>query len=262
MFFFSKANLIPKYALRGAIDEFTNEYFHVGRSIPDDTEIICSYCDVGRYYNSTRFNETIPHLFGKVHVSHKCLYAPFNKLELIFSDYEILCLKPSPNKLSILCRELIRSLAKNSNKNIELINKNSNGLIYVPESLISFIKYPSYLASGEYMLKNEKIVREDGQFELVILNNGNLVIRSLITVNDQEKSKKELLELKDTQVERIIKTNVNSIWLHRFQIVFFLVQNNNQKRVWIYNTLSNESPEYSLMIGDAYIPDLKVKIHE
>jgi len=221
-FFFSKANLIPKYALRGAIDEFTNEYFHVGRSIPDDTEIICSYCDVGRwgYYNSdiTRFNETIPHLFGKVHVSHKCLYAPFNKLELIFSDYEIL--------------------------------------------LISFIKYPSYLASGEYMLKNEKIVREDGQFELVILNNGNLVIRSLITVNDQEKSKKELLELKDTQVERIIKTNVNSIWLHRFQIVFFLVQNNNQKRVWIYNTLSNESPEYSLMIGDAYIPDLKVKIHE
>ncbi len=112
------------------------------------------------------------------------------------------------------------------------------------------------------MLKNEKIVREDGQFEFVILNNGNLVIRSLITVNDQEKSKKELLELKDTQVERIIKTNVNSIWLHRFQIVFFLVQNNNQKRVWIYNTLSNESPEYSLMIGDAYIPDLKVKIHE
>ena len=206
--------------------------------------------------------EEIPHLFGKVHVNHKCLYAPFNKLELIFSEYEILCLKPTPNKLSILCRELIRSLTKNSNKNIELINKNSNGLIYVPESLISFIKYPSYLASGEYMLKNEKVVREDGQFELVILNDGSLVIRSLVNVNVKNLSKERLLELRDTQIQRIIKTNVNSIWLHRFQIVFFVIQPNNQKRVSIYNTLSNESPEYSLMIDDANIPDLKVKIHE
>jgi hypothetical protein len=184
--------------------------------------------------------EAIPHLFGKVHVSHKCLYAPFNKLELIFSDYEILCLKPSPNKLSILCRELIRSLAKNSNKNIELINKNSNGLIYVPDSLISFIKYPSYLASGEYMLKNEKIVREDGQFELVILNNGSLVIRSAVT-ND---------------IYRVIVSSAESIFLHRNFIAFY----RSKDSVYIHKYYFDKAPFYRLLISNKQRPHLKDQI--
>ena len=121
-----------------------------------------------KYFTENRFNwfnETVSDLFGKVHVTYHCLYAPFYDLELMFNEYEILCLKPTPNSLKITTKELVRSMANNSNENIELINTNSNGLIYVPNVLINnFIKYTSYLSVDEYLLKNERIVRSDSKF--------------------------------------------------------------------------------------------------
>ena len=170
----------------------------------------------------------------------------------MFNEYEILCLKPTPNSLKIITRELVRSMAKNSNENIELINTNSNGLIYVPNVLINnLIKYPSYLSVGEYLLKNERIVREDGKFEMLILNTGELVIRSIIKNDDERTLSKEMLNnLKDTQFQRIISKSVSSVWLHRFQASIHYKYWRNQKKIHVFKSFSNEMPDYRLMISD------------
>lgn len=251
MFYYIE-NQIPKYALRAAIDEFTREYFYVGRNRLDAKP---------KYYRNGvfEFNEPLSNLFGKVHVTHSCLYAPLNDLELIFDDYEILCMRPTPNKLKIISRELVRKLAKYSNEKIELINENANGLVYVPNKLIDFIKYPSCLTSGEYMLRNEKIVRDDGKFELAVLNNGDLVIRSIIKSNEASKlNKQELTNLQDTQYQRIIYRSVNSIWLHKFHAIIYNNHVRNQKKVLILKSfpLSNETTDYRLMIDSNDTPNL------
>ena len=90
----------------------------------------------------------------------------FNELELKFKEYEVLCMKPSPASLKILCRSHIRNLTRKSNENIELINKN-NSQLCLPNALINYLKYPTFITSDEYMFSDEKIVSRDGKFELV-----------------------------------------------------------------------------------------------
>lgn len=234
---------IPKYALRGCIDRFTNEYFYIGKPSFDlNRELRVDYYD---YVNWNRFREPIPNYFGKVHVSHKCLYLPFDKLELRLNKYDILCLKPSPASLKILSRTKLRELLKNSNENISRINKNKSGRKYVPEMLVNFIKFPSSLSVGEYMMKGEKLVRDDDKFELVIEENGKLICKSLIK-DKKSLSTEELTELEDTQVARIISYNVDSIWLHRFQVAFY----EKSKRVHVVHNFFGESPEYLFKISD------------
>ncbi len=197
-------------------------------------------------------------MFGKVHLSHECLYAPYNTHELIFSEYEILCLKPTATSLKILNRELIRSLTRYSNENIELINQNSTSMM-IPNSLIKFIKYPSYLSVGEYLLKNEKLVREDGKYELKIVDNGRLVISSIITNEQKNNLNKQMLDdLKVTQIERSISENVNSIWLHRSQVVIYKIDRSGRsKNLQVKFKFENKTPDYKLIISNENIPDLK-----
>jgi len=245
--------------LRAAIDENTNEYFYVGRPLSQRL----NRPTVWSVWNSQfgNFNEPVPNeLFGKVHLSHECLYAPFNNHELAYREYEILCLKPTPTSLKILNRELIRRLTNYSNENIELINQ---PVPVVPSVLIKFIKYPSYLSVGEYLLKNEKLVREDNKYELKIADNGNLILSSLIT-NGQKNSlnKEQLDDLKNIQVQRNITSNVNSIWLHRSQVVIYKVDRSGQnKYLEIKFKFENNNPEYKLIISDNNLPDLKC-IHD
>ena len=196
-------------------------------------------------------------MFGKVHLSHECLYAPYNKHELIFSEYEILCLKPTPTSLKILNRELIRRLTRYSNENIELINQNNKSMI--PNSLIKFIKYPSYLSVGEYLLKNEKLVREDGKYELKIVDNGRLVISSIITNEQKNSINKQMLDdLKVSQIERSISENVNSIWLHRSQVVIYKVDRSGRsKYLQVKFKFENKTSDYKLTLSYENIPDLK-----
>ena len=92
--------------------------------------------------------------------NNKSLLVPFNDLELEIKKYEVLFLKASPAALKILCRTFIRKKMNHSNEAIGKITQ-------IPVTLNNYIKYPSFLKTGDYMLKHEKIVSDDGKFELV-----------------------------------------------------------------------------------------------
>ena len=234
--------MIPKNALRGSIENDVLEYMYIGKNRRGGETT------VGNYYNGTwnRFadvNET-PIGFGKVHVGHSCLYVPLANLEVQFRDYLILCLRPSPAPLKSLCSQRIRRLVGNSQAKLGAINKNKNGQMYLPQSLVdSLLKFPSYLRVGDYMLKDEKVVSEDGRFELLIKDNGELICRSILQASEGM-SQEAKLEEQDTQIAKIVRSSVNSIWLHRFKLIFSL----NNDRVYIYKSFYNQSPEYRLVL--------------
>ena len=218
----TKSNIIPKFAMKAAADELTREYFYVGRTL-GETNAKGSYYENGRW---NVFNEYVPKLFGKVHVGHKLLYVPHNGRELGYSEFEILCLKPTPSPLQILTRELIRNSIEKSNDKISLINSSRR---YLPDYLINFIKYPAALSVGEYMLKGEKLISDDNKYEILIKNNGDLVCKSIKNENNQ-----------DVAVCRILRQAVHSIWLHRFQVIFHLTDDH----LYIAHSFYEHSPEY------------------
>lgn len=242
-----KAN-IPIYALRGCIDRQTNEYFYIGRT-SFESESPSFYNNGWHEYEN---RSKVPILFGKVHPGHQLMYAPFDGLELAYQTYDILCLNPSPTKLKNLCRWELRKLLSHSNEKIEQINQNQN--IYLPKSLLDFIKYPSYLTVGDFMLKGEKIVRKDGKFELTISDNGNLICQSIIK-NKEKLSNNELSELENTQIKRIISYQVDSIWLLRFQVALYKLNT----KVKVIKNFFETSPEYILTIDESDIPNLVIK---
>lgn len=135
--------MVPKNALRGCIDWYSKEYFYIGRTRPDDEA--ANKPDYLSYGQWEKFNETIPNRFGKVHVSHQCLYVGLNRLELRFQNYDLLCLRPSPASLSILTRSFLRNHLNHSNERISKINAIRKR---IPTHLIEFVKYPSQLSSG------------------------------------------------------------------------------------------------------------------
>ena len=243
---------IPKYALRACIDRLTNEYFYVGR-VHHHFNCPVPECFQGAT-TWTKFNEPLPVRFGKVHVTHKAMYVPFNNLELAFSCYDTLCLKPSPSSLRILCRLRVRTLLDFSSEKIKKINVNKSGRKYVPESVLKFINYPSYLSVGEYMLKGEKVIRSDGKFFMEIESNGNLTISSIITDKDTL-SDEELQQRQLTQVKNILSSDVDSIWLHRFQVAFF----KTNTKVKVMHSFFDTSPEYKLFINDDNPADIAVE---
>ncbi|RNA30369.1 hypothetical protein BpHYR1_047332, partial [Brachionus plicatilis] len=242
-----KAN-IPIYALRGCIDRQTNEYFYIGKTSFESENPSFYNNGWNAYENPSR----VPVLFGKVHPGHQVMYTPFDGLELAYDIYDILCLKPSPSRLRNLCRWELRSLLDHSNEKIEKINENQN--IFLPKSLLDFIKYPSYLTVGDYMLRGEKIVRKDGKFELTIAGDGNLICQSIIT-NKDKLSNEELVELENTQIKRIIAYQVHSIWLLRFQVALYKLNT----KVKLIKNFYETSPEYVLTIDEADIPNLVIK---
>ena len=140
---------IPALALRGCIDRFSNEYFYIGK-VPKLSEAEKIEPKYFRRFKWLQFAETVPARFGKVHVSHQCLYVGFNNIELAFSDYDILCLRPTPAPLSILSRIILRKICQDSNEKISFINTTHKK--YLPDYLIQFLKYPSRLTSGKYKI--------------------------------------------------------------------------------------------------------------
>ena len=257
----TKKNHLPINSLRAAVDELTNEYFSVGRSRYFDPE-----AKQPQFYNGgwNNFNETVPPVFGKVHRGHACFYAPVNNLELGFDEFDILCLKPSPSPLKILTRSVIRRLLNHSNIRINEINQNVSCKRYLPSSMINFLKYPSYLSVGEYMLQDEKIVDETGKYE-VFFERNDLICKSLITEEEKKTlSKDELDELQVQQFKRIIASNVNSIWLHRFKIIFHGLYSQNRDHIEVFKSFDHIYREYRLFIkkDDTTIPSLGFEIVE
>lgn len=245
---------IPRFALRGCIDRLTREYFYIGKTPIDDHQTRPSIFQNGRVW--VPFEETVPNLFGKVHVSHQCLYVGFNKLELTFNTYDILCLKPSPSSLKILARSYLRSWFKHSNENMDKINEGQKRL---PDNLLQFVKYPNCLRVGEYMMKGEKIVRPDDKFEMLIERNNALFIRSIVRTKDQDNlSPAELFDLECKQLRSLIFTNIDSIWCHPFQIALY--QTNG--RVHILHNFYDKSPEYKFFISSTDPPTWDFKEDE
>jgi hypothetical protein len=239
----TKKNILPRYALKACIDRYTNEYFYVGR-----IDSAHSQCAKPEFFENGRrwrpFVESVPNRFGKVHLSHKLLYIPYDDLELAYDCYDILCLKPSPNSLKILCRLEIRKLLECSSEKIKRINTNQNGRRFVPDSLIKFVDYPPCLRVGEFMLRGEQIIRQDGKFVMKIEQNGNLVIESVL--NRSLLSEEEAENQAQTQVTKLMFQDVDSVWLHRFQVALSL---GNQK-ARVIHSFYDTSPEYRMSIND------------
>ncbi|CAF0746278.1 unnamed protein product [Brachionus calyciflorus] len=242
-------NKIPKYALRGCVDRVSNEYFYFGRTGFDSENPKYYQNDWIAYEHPTK----VPNLFGKVHVGHSLMYVPYDNKELAYTIYDVLCIKPSPSRLKNLCRLELRNLLSHSNERIERINQNESK-IFLPECLISFIKYPSYLSVGEYMLNGEKIIRKDGKFEMTIERDGKFVCKSIIA-NRDKLSQKDLIDQEDTQFKRIIAYGVHSVWLSRFQIVLYKLNN----KIKVIHNFYDKSPEYALTIDDSDTPNFTVR---
>jgi hypothetical protein len=210
---------IPRYSLRGAIDKIDCKYSFIGRTYNEfETE------KRPKYYSNTWFNfdENMLQTFGKVNKAYRLLFAPYKNIELGFDNFEILCLKASPAPLKVLCRTAIRAHLDYSQKKIKALNSLT---VRLPETLISYLKYPSFLKVGEYMLRDEKLVKEDDDYELVIeKSTGNLICKSLNSDNR----------------ERLLAYNIDFIWLHKFQTVFY--NNINSTVFTAYSIYDNLSP--------------------
>jgi hypothetical protein len=111
------------------------------------------------------------------------------------------------------------------------LNENKNGIKHLPDVLIKLLKYPSHLSTGEFMLKDEKLVSDDDKFEIKIEKNGDLVCKSIDhSLSDQEDS--------DSKIINLIRQRVDSVWLHRYQVAFYL----QNRKVWIDRNFYDDSP--------------------
>lgn len=98
-----------------------------------------------------------------------------NELEYTAHEYDVLCLRASPASLKILSRESIRLLANRSNARLDSLAASH----HLPHSLVDYVKYKSYIATGDCLLRGEKLVSYDGAFELELRTSGGLVYRPL-----------------------------------------------------------------------------------
>ena len=195
---------IPRYAFRAAVDKIDCKYSYIGRTLVENEFYLGEpmpsrpkFYMNGWFY----FSDNIPQTFGKINRSYKLLFAAHKNMELGFDQFETLCLKASPAPLKILCRSALRKYLNFSQQKIKSINDATH---HIPKHLIDYLKFPSSLKAGEFMLKDEKLVKEEDDYELFIDQTGNLVCKSLTT-----------------NKEKLIAYNVDTIWLHRFQTVFY-----------------------------------------
>ncbi len=130
------------------------------------------------------------------------MFSPFRGLEVGHDQFETLCLKASPASLQVLCRSAVRANLSYCQKSIKQLTR------VIPKSLVDFVKYPSHLRVGEFMLRDEKLVDENDRYELAIdSETGDLVCNSLVA--DEEGRR------------MVVARNVDLIALHRFNAVFF-----------------------------------------
>jgi hypothetical protein len=116
------------------------------------------------------------------------------------------------------------------------------------------VDWPEWLSVGEYMLRGEKIVRKDGKYEMEIQRNGNLVIKSR---QEPSPSPSEVAAgAADTQVLNTMISDVDSLWLHRFQLAVY----KSNQRVKVMHCFYDESPEYRLMIDQGDPADYTIQV--
>jgi hypothetical protein len=197
--FFISEKPVAQYALKVAVDQIDNKYVHIGRlpAMNDEPKRPKYYSSSWCYVDGSDEDDAV---FGRVDSSCGLMFTPFKGLELGHDRFETLCVKATPAPLQTLCRTVVRHELDYSQTRIkELIS-------VLPGSLVDFLKYPPHLRVGESMLSDEKLVEEEGRFELAIEQpGGELVCRSL------ENGEKRV----------VIARDVDLISLHRFHAVFF-----------------------------------------
>lgn len=132
---------LPINALRVGYDTINQSVLYVGRTL-------------GKNLN----------LIGKLSTNNSKLITSLKQeVKIIDSDFQILCLKPSPQSLKVLCRNKIQSLLNSNNLNIIKLK------VYLKNSkLIEFIKLKCYLQSGECLNRNQGIQSPNGKYRLYL----------------------------------------------------------------------------------------------
>lgn len=143
----NKENIqIPRNALRLGYDTINQSVIYAGRTC-------------------TMKNSS---LVGRVTGLNYQLIVPVKSTATNFSQFEILCLKPSPESLKHLCRNKIRHLMAYENSSIKKLK------FYLEPSLIGYVKFRNTLRSGATLKRNESLVSKNGKFKLSIESDGRL----------------------------------------------------------------------------------------
>lgn len=164
---------VPVYALRGAMDNDSEEYLYIGKTI------LCSQPNVRYFENSIlyNYNDKVEDTFGKVHCSHGNLYIPYRSKELSISQYQVLCLRPlvtdNVQSLKKLYQIFLRKVLNNDNRKI---NKLSD---HLPKSIVEYIKHQTYLKQGDYLFKGDILASEDSRYLLFINKNDTITCRDI-----------------------------------------------------------------------------------
>jgi hypothetical protein len=243
---------IPMFALRASVDKERCEYNYIGRTVEDEA----SRCKRPKFFSNGWYHigDQVPQMFGKVKKSYKLLFAPTKTMELGFDQFETLCLKASPASLQELCRSAIRSNLNYSQKKIKSLKARR----LVPKSLVNFLKYPSFLTVGEYLLKTEKLVSDDDRIEISLdRTTGNLIIKRHLldehinTSNSDNNSDVCECEESNFSTQKVIAYNVDAVWLHRFHTVFYDNKNSQVKPIHlIYDNLVNYKFSFDFERGE------------
>lgn len=112
-------------------------------------------------------------MYGQVNLREREFNGVMNENELTTHEYDVLCLRPTPAKLSVQCREVIREACDRSNERMHALAG------HLPGSLVSFVQYPSYVRVGEGVIRGEKLVSYDQSFELEFKTDSGLAYRPL-----------------------------------------------------------------------------------
>jgi hypothetical protein len=186
-------NNIPKNALRATLNHNICEYLYIGKD---------SHENIGSIVRSDNIIYTIRNIkrIDEVNVS-------------------ILCLKASPTSLKNLCKLKIQSKLT-TNRQIERLS------LTLPNNLVYFLRYPSFISSGECLLKGEKLISTNHEGVLEISHENKIIHMSYANNNK--------CTLK--QQAKILYDFVDSIWIfknfvaiNRFNnaFVFFIYFNFN-----------------------------------
>lgn len=219
---FQKVNL-PLYALKVSFDSSDSHYQYAGRRFKQSKN--SEYSIV--YYSNAwlKLENQIESVFGRIKTNLGLLMVPYENMEIGYSNFEVLCLKASPANLKILCRSAIRKYLDHSQKKIKSLCNQNERKYFIPDSLVNFLKYPSFLFIDDCMFKEEKIVHDNDEYELSIdQQNENLICKKLMgSVNFSK--------------EWVLQKNTDCIFLHPFYTVFYC----NSKKKAIKNNLTNSN---------------------
>jgi hypothetical protein len=218
MGYFLNDSKIPKYAFKAALHKFDTKYSYIGRSFVDE----------GRpkfYANSwLLFDDQKTSSYGRINETYNMLFTAWHGIEIGHDRFEVLCLKPSPASLKTLSQLKIRESIDFSQAKIQSLNNSDTKLL--PDTLINFLEYPSSLKSGQILLNNEKLVANNGLYELCINKENNLICRCM-----------------SNGTETVIASDLTMIHFHKFKSVFY---NHNDSTAKVFH-VSNR-PDYMFNI--------------